>query len=193
MPETTGQPHKLFVGVDIAAATATVAWQTPGGPVARPLTIDQTPQGYTRLQQRLLALGYPPAEILVVMEATGSYWMSLATWLVQAGSAVSVINPAQAHHFAKALLKRAKTDAIDAHTLTRLAALLQSALWTPPAGDLHGAAAALGPARESDRPAATGAQPVARPAAAADGDCGGAAADGTVDRDVHGADHGPGS
>jgi transposase len=66
------------------------------------------------------------------MEATGSSWMTLATWLVQAGFAVSVINPAQAHHFAKALLKRAKTDAIDAHTLTRLAALLQPALWTPP-------------------------------------------------------------
>jgi transposase len=32
---------------------------------------------------------------------------------------VSVINPAQAHHFAKALLKRAKTDAIDAQTLAQ--------------------------------------------------------------------------
>ena len=34
---------------------------------------------------------------------------------------VSVINPAQAHHFAKALLQRAKTDAIDAQTLAQLA------------------------------------------------------------------------
>lgn len=30
------------------------------------------------------------------------------------------------------LLKRAKTDAIDAQTLAHLAALLQPALWTPP-------------------------------------------------------------
>jgi transposase len=45
---------------------------------------------------------------------------------------VSVINPAQAHHFAKALLKRAKTDAIDAQTLAQLAALLQPAVWNPP-------------------------------------------------------------
>ena len=57
----------------------------------------------------------------MVMEATGSYWISLATHLVHEGFVVSVINPAQAHHFAKALLKRAKTDAIDAQTLAQLA------------------------------------------------------------------------
>jgi transposase len=66
------------------------------------------------------------------MEATGSYWLSLATALAEAGFAVSVINAMQAHHFAKALLKRAKTDAIDAHTLAQLAALLQPTPWTPP-------------------------------------------------------------
>ena len=66
------------------------------------------------------------------MEATGSYWISLATRLVHEGFVVSVINPAQAHHFAKALLKRAKTDAIDAQTLAQLAMVLQPEPWTPP-------------------------------------------------------------
>jgi len=45
---------------------------------------------------------------------------------------VSVINPDQAHTVAKALLQRAKTDAIDARTLARLASMLQPAPWTPP-------------------------------------------------------------
>jgi transposase len=43
-----------------------------------------------------------------------------------------VINPSQAHHFAKALLKRAKTDAIDAQTLAQLAMTLQPEPWMPP-------------------------------------------------------------
>ncbi len=124
--------YRLFVGVDIAATTATVAWQGGGAAPSRPCIIDQTPQGFAALQRRLLASGLAPAEILVVMEATGSYWLSLATALADAGFAVSVINAAQAHHFAKALLKRAKTDAIDAWTLAQLAALLQPARWTPP-------------------------------------------------------------
>ena len=57
---------------------------------------------------------------------------NLATRLVHEGFVVSVINPAQAHHFAKALLKRAKTDAIDAPTLAQLATVLHPEPWTLP-------------------------------------------------------------
>jgi transposase len=66
------------------------------------------------------------------MEATGTYWMRLASSRVAASFAVALINPAQAHDFAKALLKRSKTDAIDAQTLTELGARLQPQCWTPP-------------------------------------------------------------
>jgi transposase len=52
--------------------------------------------------------------VLIVLEATGTYWMRLAVTLAEAKYAVSVINPKQAHDFAKAVLQRAKTDAIDA-------------------------------------------------------------------------------
>jgi transposase len=124
--------YRLFVGVDIAAATAMAAWQAPGGKVSRPVQIAPTPQGRTDLHEKLGATGVPAAQTLVVMEATGSYWITLATTLAQGGYAVAVINPSQAHDFAKALLKRAKTDAIDAQTLAQLAALLQPERWTPP-------------------------------------------------------------
>lgn len=124
--------YRLFVGVDIAAASATVAWMQPSLSITRPITIEQTPAGISTFQARLQATGIAPADILIVMEATGSYWITLATTLHQASYAVSVINPSQAHHFAKALLKRAKTDAIDAQTLAQVAAKLQPERWTPP-------------------------------------------------------------
>jgi transposase len=126
------ESYSLFVGVDIAAATATVSWMRRGETACRPVTIDQTADGYASLERKLRATGHVPDQVLVVMEATGSYWITLATQLVHAGFQVSVINPAQAHHFAKALLKRAKTDAIDAQTLAQLALLLQPTPWTPP-------------------------------------------------------------
>ena len=122
---TTGTTYQLYVGVDIAATTATVAWMKPGSKVTRPFTIDQTSQGYAAFQSKIVEAGYPPAEVSVVMEATGAYWIAMATSLVEAGFVVSVINPACAHHFAKALLNRAQTDAIDAQTLAQLALLLQ--------------------------------------------------------------------
>jgi transposase len=129
--------YDLFVGVDIAATPAAVAWQRLDAPLTRALTIAQTPAGSAALQLRLLATGVAPARPLVVMEAPGSSWITLATSLHQAGYAVSVINPAQAHAFAKALLKRAKTAAIDAQTLAQRAALLQPAPWTPPPAVYH--------------------------------------------------------
>lgn len=124
--------YRLFVGIDIAATTCAVSWMRPSAQPTRAITIKQTPAGFADLQRQLLAIEPDPHAILIVMEATGTYWMRLASSLVAAGFAVSVINPAQAHAFAKALLKRSKTDAIDAQTLTELGARLQPERWTPP-------------------------------------------------------------
>jgi len=129
--------YQLFVGVDISAASAAVAWMQPGGKVTRSFTIEQNPQGFSLLQQKILATGCIGSKVLIVMEATGCYWIALATTLVEFGFQVSVVNPAQAHHFAKALLKRSKTDAIDAQTLAKLARLLLPAVWTPPPAIYH--------------------------------------------------------
>jgi len=124
--------YRLFVGVDSAAQTAVAAWIVPGEPITRPITSEQTASGFGALQEHLLATGIAPGYILIVLEATGTYWVKLAITLVQAGFMVSVINPAQAHDFAKALLKRAKTDAIDAQTLAQLAERLPPPPWNPP-------------------------------------------------------------
>jgi len=64
--------YRLFAGVDSAAATFTAVWMAPGASPGRPLTLDQTPQGFAALQARLRAAGHTPGEVLVVMEATGS-------------------------------------------------------------------------------------------------------------------------
>ena len=117
--------YRLFVGIDIAASTCAVSWMRPNAQPTRAITIKQTPAGFADLQWQLLAIEPDPHAILIVMEATGTYWMRLASSLVAASFAVSVINPAQAHHFANALLKRSKTDAIDAQTLAELGARLQ--------------------------------------------------------------------
>lgn len=128
----TAPAYHLFVGVDVAAATATVAIALTPEDIQAAWEIQQDKSGWRQLQTRLLATGVPAAHILVVMEATGTYWMQLALHLHQAGFAVSVINPLQAKRFAQALLKRRKTDALDAQLLAQLAATLKPAPWSPP-------------------------------------------------------------
>jgi len=110
MRSCSNAAYQLFVGVDIAATTVAVAWQVAQQKPYKPITLKQTPEDSASLHQRLMKIGTTPDQILVVMEATCIYWMSLATFLGWQRYAVSVVNAAQAHHFAKALLKRAKQE-----------------------------------------------------------------------------------
>jgi len=100
--ERTTATYRLFVGIDVAAATVVAAWRRPEGAPGAPCTWEQTPIGHAALQQRLGGTGIPAAETLVVPEATGSYWVTLAVALHEAGFRVAVINPLQAHHLATA-------------------------------------------------------------------------------------------
>src|SRR3954453_13202275 len=124
--------YQRYVGVDIAAETFVAAWLAPGGKPSTPFTGEQTPAGFAALQRRLQGTGSPPAATLVVLEATGNYWVALAVALHEAGYRIAVVNPRQAHHFAKAQLRRCKTDAVDAADLAQLDAALRPARWTPP-------------------------------------------------------------
>lgn len=45
---------------------------------------------------------------------------------------MAVVDPRQAHHFAKAQLRQAKTNVLDARVLAQLAAALRRTPWTPP-------------------------------------------------------------
>jgi transposase len=131
--KVTKPSYHLFVGVDIASRESTAASLVAGAKSTREShSYAQTSTGFERFQTRLQASGIAPGDILIVMEATGSYWIALATTLYHAGYAVSVINPAQAHYFAKAQLKQAKNDVLDAQTIAELAQALIPACWTPP-------------------------------------------------------------
>lgn len=65
------------------------------------------------------------------MEATGSYWEALATYLAGAQHEVSVVNPAQISAYAKSVLQRGKTDVQDARLIARFCEREQPALWQP--------------------------------------------------------------
>ena len=135
--EDGGVAYRVYVGIDVAAETFVAAWLAPGGKPGTPVTGEQTPAGFAALAHRLRATGVPSAATLVVLEATGNYWVALAVALHEAGYRVAVVNPRQAHHFAKAQLRRAKTDALDARDLAQLAAALRPAPWIPPPAVYH--------------------------------------------------------
>jgi transposase len=138
MPAPTNRrPYQLSVGIDIAASTFAAVWTTDGPPRERARSFRQTPDGFAALQEQLRATGIAPADTLVVVEATGCYWVALAVALHQAGYVVSVVNPAQVHNYAKSLPRRSKTDALDASVLAQFASERKPAPWDPPPQIYH--------------------------------------------------------
>ena len=61
----------------------------------------------------------------VVFEPTGPYHHASERRLAEAGLPLAKVNPRQARRFAEAVGRHAKTDAVDAAMLARLAALLK--------------------------------------------------------------------
>jgi transposase len=129
--------YRLFVGIDVAAKSFTATWTTDRSHYARAVTLDYTPTGLRQFQQHLQVTQIAPAQTLVVIEATGSYWITLAVSLHAAGFAVCVVNPAQVHYWAQSLARRSKTDPLDARVLAQFAAERQPERWTPPPPVYH--------------------------------------------------------
>ena len=74
--------------------------------------------------------------VRVCLEATGIYHFDLAVALSRAENIeVMVINPKASHNFAKALLKRSKTDAVDAEVLAIYCERMPFEKWERPADE----------------------------------------------------------
>lgn len=111
---------KCYIGIDVSRDWLDIA---QSGRKLRRIAND--PGGHQRVLKQL------PTQCHIVLEASGGYEQQLWLALLRAGHAVSRIHPARVRYFAKANLKLAKTDAIDAAMLALFGATLQ-----PPADRL---------------------------------------------------------
>ena len=102
-----------FVGIDVAQAEVAVAV----APSGEHWTSGTDAAALQALGVRLQAL----APQLIVLEATGGLEAPVVAELAEAGLPLVVANPRQVRHFARALGRLAKTDALDAAVLALFA------------------------------------------------------------------------
>jgi transposase len=107
------QNEEVFVGIDISKDQLDVHMLPKG----MRTTVKNDAQGIVSLIEILRAEN----PMVIVMEATGGYEISVAAELGVASLPVAIVNPAQVRDFAKGIGKRAKTDAIDAYVLAQFA------------------------------------------------------------------------
>lgn len=110
----------VFIGIDVAKATLEVALSSE--PRSSSWANDEA--GLASLLAYVEGVGERVA--LVLLEATGGLEQPAAAALCAQGYAVIVVNPRQAHDFAKAMGHLAKTDRIDAHSLAQFARTLNA-------------------------------------------------------------------
>lgn len=120
-------PVPVYVGIDVAKATLTIAvrptnacWETTN-----------EPRAISHLVRRLRTLG--PTRI--ILEATGRYHLPVHRALAEGGLAVAVVNPRQTRAFAKTLNRLAKTDVVDARVLAHYAEVIPTRLTPVPDPD----------------------------------------------------------
>jgi transposase len=106
-----------FAGIDVSKATLELALEGE----SKTTVFDNDARGICALLAKLKAAGPLGA---IVLEATGGLEREAALALCAAGLPVMVVNPRQAHDFAKALGYLAKTDTIDARALAQFARTL---------------------------------------------------------------------
>jgi transposase len=112
-----------YIGIDIAKKSFDVAFPLEKGYTLKKYSYDAS--GLTALRQHL------PVESCCVMEATGPYYVRLATFLYEQGIAVAVINPLVIKRFSQMRLLRTKTDQADAKLIAAYGELEKPALWKP--------------------------------------------------------------
>ena len=105
----------FYLGIDVAKKTHRfVILDNEGEKAAKPFSLQNTQEDFQKLLKRLEEFNLSSENTLAGLEATGSFWENLYSFLTEKGYKVIVINPHQTNKFREALRKKAKTDDIDA-------------------------------------------------------------------------------
>lgn len=126
--------HAQSVGIDVSAETLTVRLATATTDhkyhYTRSKEFSNAEEGYRRMLQ-WVETRTTNQDCWFIMEATGVYYEQLAYFLHQQDLQVCVLVASRAHHWAKSLPVKSKTDAIDARLLARYGLERRPRCWQP--------------------------------------------------------------
>ena len=117
---------RFYLGVDVGAKEL---WVAVSG--RKPRLFAHSAKGIQAMQKWARQMSSDTV-LHFCMEATGVYSQNLANQLIpNVDTEISIINPAQISAFAKAKLKRTKTDSVDARVIFDFSVNQQPQAWSP--------------------------------------------------------------
>lgn len=123
----------FYLGIDVAKSKLDCCLLlNEAGSKRRTKAVPNSKAGVAALLEWTAKHEVPVSDLHVIMEATGVYHEQPALLLIESGTLVSVINPAQARNLGRGMAVRTKTDKTDSFVLARCGALLKPEAWQPP-------------------------------------------------------------
>ncbi len=128
----------IFLGIDVSKVRLDAALWLPHSRKWYASKIDNNPAGIAKLLRWACEKAKAePAQLRVMLEATGVYHQTCAEQLHDAGCVVVIANPKRVRDFAKGLGLLTKTDAVDARALARYGEKSEALPWQPPTPEVR--------------------------------------------------------
>lgn len=122
------QPMKIFLGIDISKDKFDACCIAHTGETLFSISTSMDRIGFEELIKRLSSLSVHKESILIGMESTACYHITLFSFLTSLGYTVVIINPLLISNFVKLQLRKTKTDKKDALVIAKFLLLNKDSL-----------------------------------------------------------------
>ncbi len=111
----------FYCGIDIAKYKheASVI-DTNGKALLDSISFANDKQGCEKILAAFEKFEISPDHVIIGMEATGHYWLSVYTFFIELGYTVKVINPIQSEAFRKMYIRQTKNDSKDSYIIAQI-------------------------------------------------------------------------
>lgn len=111
----------FYVGIDIAKVNHEACIiDTAGSVIVESFSFSNTVSGGDKLVSKFVKNNISKNDVLIGMEATGHYWLSVYAFLSELGYPLIVINPIQTDAYRNFSIRKTKTDTIDAKLIANI-------------------------------------------------------------------------
>jgi len=110
----------FHLGIDVSKKAARYFILDESGSKLKAFTLDNDKESLESLPGRFESFSIAAGNLLIGIEATGSFWENIFSFLKNKGFNIVLLNPYYTNKFREALAKKAKTDDIDALVIAQL-------------------------------------------------------------------------
>lgn len=111
----------FYIGIDIAKKNHEASIiDSSGKSLSKSISFPNSAKGMEKFNNFIAEFGVTTNNCTIGMEATGHYWISLFSYIIDLGFTCYVINPIQSDAFRKMYIRQTKNDSVDSFIIAQI-------------------------------------------------------------------------